>query len=78
MSVWDSLRRAFKRETRELEDVIADATERGNAALDEKERELNATPEERLLIEQQRAEQTDQEFEALKRKIEGNASGGGD
>lgn len=66
----DRLRVALGRERAELDDAVADATERGNAALDAKERELAATPEERLLIEQERAAAADAEFEALRRKIE--------
>ena len=73
MTFWDRLRRALGREARDIEDAIADATQRGHEVMDEKERELAATPEERLLIEQQRAEQADAEFEALKRQIERDA-----
>jgi hypothetical protein len=58
---WDRVRRALKRE-------VAEA----NATMDAKERELAATPEERLEIEQERAAQADAQFEALRRKIEGN------
>jgi hypothetical protein len=70
--VWDRLRRALAREKRDVEDALADATQRGHEVLDQKERELAATPEERLRIEQERAEQADAEFEALKRQIEGS------
>jgi hypothetical protein len=60
-SFWDRVRRALKRE-------VAEA----NAAMDAKERELAATPDERLVIEQERAAQADAEFEALRKKIEGD------
>ena len=70
---WSELRRVLRREKRELDDVIADATERGNEALDQRERELGATPEERLRIEQERAGATDDEYEALRRRIERDA-----
>ena len=70
-STWDRLRRWFRGEKAELDDAIAEATVRGNAALDAKERELDMTPEERLALEQERARQADAEYEALRRKIEG-------
>lgn len=72
-SLWDRVRRALRREASDIEHAIADATQRGHEVLDEKERELAATPEERLLTEQQRSDQANEEFEALKRKIEGEA-----
>jgi hypothetical protein len=70
-STWDRVRRWFKGEKAELDDAIADATARGNEALDAKERELDMTPAERLRLEQERAQQADDEYEALRRKIEG-------
>jgi hypothetical protein len=72
-NVWDRLRAVFRREKAELDDAIADATERGNAALDAKEREQAASPEERLRIEQERAAAADDEFDAIRRKIEGDS-----
>ena len=68
---WDRLRAVFRREKRELDDALADATARGNEALDRRERELHASPEERLAIEQERAAAQDDEYDALRRKIEG-------
>ena len=73
MTFLDRLKAALRREKAELDDAVADATERGNAALDERERELHATPEERLRIEQERAAAADAEYEALRRRIEGDA-----
>jgi hypothetical protein len=69
-TLWDRLRRALQREKRDVDAALADATRRGNAVLDEKERELSATPEERLTIEQERAAKANDEFEAIKRQIE--------
>ena len=74
--LWDRVLRALRREKRDVDEALADATRRGNEVLDEKERELSATPEELLRIEQERAERADDEFEALKRQIEGDASSG--
>jgi hypothetical protein len=71
VTAWDRLRVLLRREKRELDDVVADATERGNDALERRERELSATPDERLAIEQERAAAQDDEYEALRRRIEG-------
>lgn len=68
---WSRLRAFLRREKRELEDALDDATARGNEALDRRERELAASPEERLAIEQDRAAAQDEEYEALRLKIEG-------
>jgi len=72
-TLWDRLRRTLQREKRDVDAALADATRRGNAVLDEKERELSATPEERLQIEQERAAKANDEFEAIKRQIEGRS-----
>lgn len=69
-SVWHRLRVLLGREARDIEDAIDDATERGNEALDRRERELEASPEERLAIERERAEAQDDEYENLRRRIE--------
>ena len=70
MSVWDRLRALLGQEARDIEDALDDATARGNEALDRRERELAASPEERLEIERERAEANDDEYEALRRRIE--------
>jgi low affinity Fe/Cu permease len=70
MGLWERIQAALRREKRELDDVVEDATARANAALDERERELRATPEERVAIEQERGEELDAEFDAVRRRIE--------
>ena len=69
-SFWDRVRAALKREKQDLDEVTAEWEQRGNAAMDERERELNATPEEKLRIEQERIAKNDDEFEAVRRRIE--------
>lgn len=76
MNTWDRIRAALRREKRDLDEAIDDATARGNAALDKRERELNATPEEKLAIEQERGAEADAAFEAARRRIEGGEKGG--
>ena len=70
MGVWDRIQAALRREKRDLDEVIDDITERGNAALDRRERELHATPEEKIAIEQERAEELDADFDAVRDRIE--------
>ena len=72
-SFWDRVRAVLRREKAELDDAVEDAVRRGDAALDDRERELRATPEERLRIEQERAAAADAEYEALRDRIEGDA-----
>ena len=75
MGVWDRIRAVLRREKRDLDEAVDDFTNSANAALDRRERELSATPEEKLAIEQERGEQIDADFEALRRRIEGRDEG---
>jgi hypothetical protein len=70
MSTWDRIRAVLRREKRELDDVVDDFKDRANATLDRKEREMNATPEEKFAMEQERAAEVDAELEAVRRRIE--------
>ncbi|HZN13016.1 MAG TPA: hypothetical protein VFB78_02010 [Acidimicrobiales bacterium] len=70
MSTWDRIRAVLRREKRELDDVVGDFKDRANATLDRKEREMNATPEEKFAMEQERAAEVDAELEAVRRRIE--------
>jgi hypothetical protein len=72
MGTWDRIRAALRREKRELDDTVSDARKRADAALDRKERELHATPAEKLAMEQARGEENDEEFEAIRKRIEGS------
>ena len=71
MGTWDRIRAVLRREKRDLDDAIGDLTARGNAALDRRERELKAGPDEKLEMEQARAAEVDAQFEAARRRIEG-------
>ena len=75
MDIWDRIRAVLRREKRDLDDAVDDFTQRGNAALDRRERELNATPAEKLAIEQERADEIDAELDAVRRRIEGRGPG---
>jgi hypothetical protein len=70
MSTWDRIRALLRREKRELDDAVEDFKDRANTALDRKEREMNATPEERFATEQERAAEVDADLEAVRRRIE--------
>ena len=71
--MWDRIRVVLRREKRDLDDLVRDVETRGNAALDRRERELNATPIEKLAIEQERADEIDAELDAVRRRIEGGS-----
>ena len=73
MGIWDQIKAVLRREKRDLDDVVDDLTQRGNAALDQRERELHATPEEKIAIEQERGAEIDAEFDEVRRQIEGRA-----
>lgn len=73
MGTWDRIRAALRREKHDVDEAVEEATERANAALDRRERELNATPAEKLAMEQERASQVDDEFEAVRKRIEGQS-----
>ena len=74
MAFWDRVRQLLRREQNELKDAVRDFESRADAALDKRERELHASPEEKLELQQERAREADEEFEAVRRRIEG---GGG-
>ena len=71
-STWDRIRAALRREKRDIDEAVDELTTKGNAVLDQKERELSATPEERLAMEQAKGDEIDAELEAVRRRIEGD------
>ena len=75
MGVWDKIRAALRREKRDLDEAVDEFEVSANAALDRREHELHATPEEKLAIEQERGAEVDADLEAVKRRIEGDAPG---
>ena len=76
MGTWDRIRALLRREKRELDDAVDQFQERANSALDKRERYLEATPDEKLAIEQDRADEIDAELDAVRRRIEGGDAGG--
>lgn len=73
-STWDRIRAALRREKRDIDEALEELTADANATLDRKERELRATPEERLAMEQERDAEIDAELDAVRRRIEGRDS----
>ena len=71
MGTWDRLRDALRREKKDLDRALDDMKSKGNAALDRRERELDASPEEKFAIQQRKAAEADAELDALRRRIEG-------
>ncbi len=74
MSLWKRMRRIFRREVADVKDAMDDAVARGDAALDEREREMNASPEEKLRIQQQRVAKADAEFDEIRGRIKRDGS----
>ena len=73
-STWDRIKAALRREKRDIDEAVDEWTTKGNATLDRKERELAATPEERLAMEQERGDEIDAELDAVRRRIERGGS----
>ena len=74
MGTWDRILAALRREKRDVAEALDEFTDRANADLDRRERELHATPEEKLAIEQERVAENDAELEAIRRRIEGRGT----
>lgn len=75
MGTWDRVRAALRREKRDLDEAVDELKAKGNRALDERERSLNATPMEKLQMEQRRAAEADAELDAIRRRIDGDKGG---
>jgi len=73
VSTWDRLPAALRRETKDVQAALSDFESRTNATLDEKERLLQASPSEKMAMEQAKARALDDQFEALRRKVDGDA-----
>jgi hypothetical protein len=72
MGTWDRIKAALRREKQELDQTIRDAESRGDAAMTKKEQDLTASPEEKLRLEQERGTANDAEFDAVRKRIEGD------
>lgn len=73
MGTWDRIRAALRHEKRDLDDAVDEFEARATAALDERERELNATPAEKLALEQERGREIDAELDAVRKRVGGGA-----
>lgn len=74
MGTWDRIRAALRREKRDVDVAVEEFKARANAALDQRERELEATPAEKFAMEQERSAEIDAELDAVRRRIEGDAT----
>ena len=70
MGTWDRILAALRREKRDVDEAVRDLTAKADAALDRRERELHATPLEKLEMEQERSRELDADLEAVRRRIE--------
>ena len=71
MGTWERIRALLRREKRDADEAVEEFQARANEVLDQRERELNATPEERLTMEQERARENEADFDAVRKRIEG-------
>lgn len=71
VGTWQRIRSLLRREARDARELVDDTTARGNRALDRRERELNATPAEKLQIEQEKIAANDAEFDEIRRQLGG-------
>ncbi|MDQ3106726.1 MAG: hypothetical protein M3Q68_02850 [Actinomycetota bacterium] len=75
MGTWDRIRSLLLREKRDLDEALEEFEGKASASLDRRERELQATPEEKLAMEQERIAENDAAFDTVRRRIEeGNTS----
>ncbi|WP_370326082.1 hypothetical protein [Euzebya sp.] len=75
MAFWDDLKAIFRREARDARDWADDAVADGNRALDDAERRLSASPDERLAATLSDIEAQDDAFEALRAKADAATAG---
>jgi hypothetical protein len=73
VGTWDRLRAALRRETKDVQAALSQLEARTNATLDEKERGLRASPSEKMATEQAKTKALDDQFEALRRRIDRDA-----
>ena len=72
--LWSRLMAVVRREQRDAAELVDEVVTRGHELMDNRERELRATAEEKLAMEQERAAESDAELEALRRRIEQHGS----
>jgi hypothetical protein len=69
VSIWAKLKQVFSREAGDLKEMLSDAGKSIDQTLAKKERELAASPEERVDMILEEIEEDDAEFEALEERI---------
>ena len=72
MTLLDQLRSWLKREKSDVDQAWRETETRLNADLSRKERQLNESPEERLARTQAEIEATDDPFQEIRRRVQGN------
>ena len=72
-SNWDRLRAALSREKKDVQAALSDFEASANATLDEKERALRASPAEKMAMEEDKAKEIDDQLEAIRKRIGGDA-----
>ena len=75
MATWNRIKALLRREKRDIGEAVDEWKDKASATLDRRERELHATPSEKLVMEQERTEEIDAELDAVRRRIERGGSG---
>lgn len=70
-SLWERVTRVLRREARDAGVLAREAQERLDRELGRRERELAATPEERLQASIEEIERSDDAFDEVRRRLEG-------
>ncbi|HEX7165755.1 MAG TPA: hypothetical protein VF230_02125 [Acidimicrobiales bacterium] len=70
MGTWDRILAALRREKRDVAEAVDEWKDKASAALDQRERELKASPSEKLAMEEQRGSEIDAELDAVRKRIE--------
>lgn len=71
VGLFDSLKRALRREAADVKEAAGDLSDRLDADLTRRERDLQATPEERLQQVIGEIETSESDFDALRRRAQG-------
>ena len=69
MSVWAKIRAALRREAKDAREVAEDLEEKLDVELSRRERELDASPEERMQMSLDEIATSDEAFEQLKGEL---------
>ena len=74
MGLLDSIAAWFKKETADVKEAVSGVTRDLDVNLSRKERDLDASPEERMDLIQEEIQDSDRSLDAIRDRIEGTAA----